>query len=111
MSDEILTEHPHIVRRPGVCGGSPIIRNTRLAVWLIVGLWKAGDTPEEIAEAYPHIRLAQVYDALSYYFDHQPEIEQEIEDNRIETVMAKHGLEKDKRGVLRPPGGKVVDGR
>ena len=29
---EIPTEHPHIVRKPGTCGGAPLIRGTRITV-------------------------------------------------------------------------------
>ena len=42
------TEHPHIVRVPGVCGGEPIIENTRIGVRLIVGYYKQGMTVEGI---------------------------------------------------------------
>jgi uncharacterized protein (DUF433 family) len=38
-----------------------------------------GSSPEEIHFQYPHLSLAQVYAAISYYFDHQAEIDAEIE--------------------------------
>jgi uncharacterized protein (DUF433 family) len=40
-------------------------------------------TAEEIPQALPHLTLAQVFDALSYYSDHQDEINAYIERNRI----------------------------
>ena len=39
--------------------------------------------PEEIAIGLPHLTLAQVFDALSYYSDHQAQINKYIELNRI----------------------------
>jgi uncharacterized protein (DUF433 family) len=86
------TEHPYIVRHPRICGGSPIIRGTRITVWLLASLIRGGVTPEEIIKAYPQLELAQVYDALSYYFDHRQEIEQEIEENRLANVMRRFNL-------------------
>lgn len=49
----------------------------------IVELWRAGAQPEEIHSDLPHLSLAQVFDALSYYADHTSEINAYIEANRI----------------------------
>ncbi len=38
---------------------------------------------EEITSHLPHLIQAQVFDALSYYSDHQEEINHYIERNRI----------------------------
>ena len=35
--------------------------------------------PEEIAEQYPHINLAQIYAALAYYHVKRDEIDRELE--------------------------------
>ena len=41
-----------------------------------------GYTPEQICEAhYNELTLAQVHAALSYYYDHQPEIDAELQQN------------------------------
>ncbi len=36
-------------------------------------------TPEEIHEQHPYLSLSQIYSALAYYWDHQVEIDLEIE--------------------------------
>lgn len=64
--------------------GEPIVRNTRTPVRAIVEIWRLGVSPEEIPERLPHIKLSQVFDALSYYSDNKEEINQYIERNRIE---------------------------
>ena len=75
---KIRTDHPHIVRVQGVCGGRPTIEGTRLSVKLIVGWARMGMTPEEIAAQYPHVSLVQIADALAYSKDHPEEIEAEF---------------------------------
>ena len=77
----VQTEHPHIVRIEGVCGGRPIIVGTRISVRTIVERVRLGDSFEQIVENYPPLTLAQVYDALSYYHEHKSEIEGEIAAN------------------------------
>jgi uncharacterized protein (DUF433 family) len=37
-----------------------------------------GWSPEEIHLQHPHLSLAQIHAALAYYYDHQPELDQEI---------------------------------
>jgi uncharacterized protein (DUF433 family) len=110
MSALTPTEHPHIVRQVGVCGGSPIIRGTRISVRHVAVLWKGGDTAEEIVRTYPHLQPAWVYDAISYYLDHKEDIEREIEENQIGSVLARTGGVMDEKGVIRFPNGKPIDG-
>ncbi len=80
---ETPTGHLHIIRNNKILGGEPIIKGTRTPVRAIVEHWKFGDSPEEIVRKMPHLRLAQVFDALSYYDDHREEIEQTIAQNRV----------------------------
>jgi uncharacterized protein (DUF433 family) len=73
MAEALKTEHPHIVRLDGVCGGEPIIDGLRVPVRHVVTLHRHGETILEIAEALG-ITEAQVFHALSYFFDHRDEI-------------------------------------
>ena len=77
------TEHCYIVTDDKVLSGEPIIKGTRTSVRAIVETWRLGVPPEEIPNRLPHLNLAQVFDALSYYSDHQTEINEHIERNRI----------------------------
>jgi uncharacterized protein (DUF433 family) len=52
-----------------------------------VEYWRAGTPPEELLQAFPHLTLAQVFDALSYYQDHQLEINTLIEQNRADPAL------------------------
>ncbi|MFO0966256.1 MAG: DUF433 domain-containing protein [Gemmataceae bacterium] len=73
MAAAIKTEHPHIVRLEGVCGGEPVIDGLRVTVRHVATLHQRGETILEIAEGLG-ISEAQVYHALSYFFDHRGEI-------------------------------------
>lgn len=78
-----FTQHIYVTRDPGILHNEPIIRGTRTPVRAIVEHWKFGDTPDTIVRKLPHLRLAQVFDALSYYDDHRAEIEEYIAANRV----------------------------
>ena len=77
------TEHCYIVTDDEILGGEPIVKGTRTPVRAIVENWRLGVAPEEIPRRLPHLTLALVFDALSYYSDHQDEINSHIERNRI----------------------------
>jgi uncharacterized protein (DUF433 family) len=38
-----------------------------------------GSSPEEMHFQYPHLSLAQIHAALSYYYEHQSELDSEIQ--------------------------------
>ena len=80
---EATTKHLYIVRDPAIFGGEPIIKATRTPVCAVVENWRLGLSPEEIVIHLPHLTLAQVFDALSYYSDYQEEIDAFIEENKI----------------------------
>jgi uncharacterized protein (DUF433 family) len=73
MADTVKTEHPHIVRLEGLCGGEPVIDGLRVSVRHVATLHRRGDSILEIAEALG-ITEAQIFHALSYFFDHRDEI-------------------------------------
>jgi uncharacterized protein (DUF433 family) len=78
-----MTKNRYIVRNDSILGGEPIIKGTRTSVRAIVETWRMGALPEEIPSQLPHLTLAQVFDALSYYSEHQEEINEWIQRNRI----------------------------
>jgi uncharacterized protein (DUF433 family) len=80
---ETATLHPYIVRDDAILDGEPIVKGTKTPVRAIVENWRLGLSPEEIVIHLPHLNLAQVFDALSYYSDHNDEINAYIEKNKI----------------------------
>lgn len=84
MSTKVI--HPYITFREDIGGGSPIIAGTRTRVSNIVAYYKLGYSPEELALEFPHLTLSQIYDALSYYYEHQKEIDKEIDEDSEENI-------------------------
>lgn len=83
--------HPYVERKRGVCGGRPVIRGSRFPVSSIVWNHKLGLTVEEMLRDFPALTPAQIHDALSYYYDHQTEIEEEIRSTHdLKTWMDKY---------------------
>jgi len=78
----------HVKITSGIRGGKPTIAEHRIRVMDIV-LWhnKLGWSPDEIVSQFPQLTLADVYAALTYYWDHKKEIEAEI--RRAEEAEAK----------------------
>lgn len=81
MPAETLSRY--VTRNSEILSREPIITGTRTSVRAIVGLWQQDITPEEILNHLPHLTLAQAFDALSFYLDHQAEIDEYIERNQV----------------------------
>jgi uncharacterized protein (DUF433 family) len=63
--------------------GVPIIAGTTMkVVELVLDHLAYGWSPEELKYQHPYLTLGQVYSALGYYWDHQEEIDHDIERRR-----------------------------
>ena len=72
-------EHPYITAKASVAGGKAVITGTRIKVTQIALEYeRLGWSPDQIVEAHPHLTLAQVHDALSFYYGHQAQLDAEI---------------------------------
>ena len=101
MTTVRTTDHPHVVKDRGAGGVRTVIRGTDMPVRTVVGYYKLGNSVEDILAGLPHLTAAQVYDALSYYHDHMPEIERELAQSQdIDTLLRKHHLTMDERGRI-----------
>jgi len=81
--------HPHIVVRKGYCGGSPVIAGTKFPVRSVVNyVLRQGMTPEELSAEFRHLTLAQIHDALSYYYDHKEDIERDLSANTEDALRS-----------------------
>ena len=106
---ELEPPHPYVVIETTRFGARAVIKGTRVGVAVIVGYQRLGYTPEKIAaEALPHLTLAQVYDALSYYHDHADEIDRELaEDSESEWMKRLRDLAGSNEAFARITGGRV----
>lgn len=87
----VSREHIEVI--PGVCGGKPRIAGTRIRVQDIY-VWHElqGQSADEIVSNFPQLTLADVHAALSYYFDHRDEIQQQMkaDDAFVEAMEQKY---------------------
>jgi len=58
----------------------PVIAGTNMKVIeLVLEKMAYGWSPEELHFQHPYLTLGQIYSALAYYWDHQEELDQDIE--------------------------------
>lgn len=55
-----------IVADPKICHGKPTFRKTRIMVWQILEMLKAGESSKEITQAFPTITNKHIKSALDY---------------------------------------------
>ena len=73
---------PYVAEYPGVCGGYPVIRETRIPVRVVVQLNRAGATVRELAEMWPTVTPEQIQGALDYYARPPCRVDEDIERHR-----------------------------
>jgi uncharacterized protein (DUF433 family) len=61
--EELLSR---VVVDPGVCGGKPCIRGTRIYVAIVLDGLAEGLTSEQILDHYPQLNLDDIHAALAY---------------------------------------------
>ena len=64
-----MTERPRILLSPDVFGGKPVIRGTRLAVELVIGLLADGWSERDILTSYPGVAHEDIIACLAYARD------------------------------------------
>lgn len=72
----VKTQYEHIVLENDV----PIITGTTIKVIeLVVEKMVYGWSPEELHFQHPYLSLGQICSALAYYWDHETELERDLE--------------------------------
>ena len=73
-------DYPYIKSDPGIADGRPVIEGTRITVNCIAGYYQLGMSIDEILERLRHLTPTQEHSAHAYYFDHQDEINADLEE-------------------------------
>ena len=81
--------YPHIIKEdddPARLASTPRMKVSQLVIEYLNWGW----SPEEMCHQHPFLTLAEAYAAMGYYFDHQTEIDAEIEseDRAARNAMA-----------------------
>lgn len=70
-----------IVRDDRHSGGAPTINDTGIRVVNVACAYEHNEySPDEIAEFYPALSLADIHSALAYYYDHIDEFRDAMSD-------------------------------
>ena len=68
---------------PKICGGSPVVTGTRVRIVDIAIEYEyLNRSPDEIINAHPYLKLEQVHDALSYYYEHRDGMDKKIKEDK-----------------------------
>jgi uncharacterized protein (DUF433 family) len=83
-----VDEHPYANEVPGINGGYPLIRGSRIPVRVIVEIFKKTHDLERLVEMYPHIGRERLQGALDYYAAYPDRVDEDIERNA--RALAEH---------------------
>ena len=61
-----VTHQDRIVRDPAICGGQPVIRETRVLVRAILGYLAHGETTEKILQDFPTLANDDVRAVIAF---------------------------------------------
>jgi uncharacterized protein (DUF433 family) len=97
-------KYPYITTDRKIRGGEPIIAGTGIRVLDIAVRYEVmGISPEDILVSLPHLKLSQIHDALSYYYDHKQEIDKKWKD----AIEKAGSMRKGYQSILEKKIGKV----
>ena len=87
---EKKTKHPYIAIDRKISNGAPIIQGSRITVMDIAIRYELmGMSADRIVDEYPHLRLEQVHDALSYYYEHKTALDKKYKDDQSFLIQLK----------------------
>ena len=64
--------------------GGYYVAGTRISLDSVVYSFNEGQSPEAIQEDFPSLKRSQIYGAIAFYLDHQPEIDKYLEETEHE---------------------------
>ena len=69
------------------------VAGTRVSLDSVVYAFDEGATPEEIAQAFPTLDLAAVYSVIGYYLQNRAEVEDYLEQRKVQREELKAEIE------------------
>lgn len=74
-------------------GGVFRVADTRVSLDSVIYAFEEGATPEEIVQQYPTLDLAAIYSVISYYLQNRAEVEEYLEQRKIQRQEVKNEIE------------------
>ena len=69
------------------------VGQTRVTLDTVISTFRRGATPEEIAESFPTLKLADVYAVISYYLRHREEVDAYLRQREEEAAATRREIE------------------
>jgi uncharacterized protein (DUF433 family) len=76
-----MGESPFVEETPGIGGGYPQVRGTRIPVRSIVAYYRTLNDVERIRAMFPYLTLEQIQGALDYYAACPTRVDEDFERN------------------------------
>jgi uncharacterized protein (DUF433 family) len=73
--------------------GTIRLRGSRVTLDTLVASFKKENTPEQIQDAFPSLSLAQINDAITWYLNHQAEVEEYLKERKTEAQSVRREIE------------------
>jgi len=73
--------------------GTVRVKKTRITLDTIVLAYRNGESAEEIVESFDTLNLSDVYAIISYYLDHQSEVETYLQSRQQEALQLHYKIE------------------
>ncbi len=87
---ERKTKHPYISIDTKISGGQPVISGTRIKVIDIAIKYELmGVSADKIIDEYPHLKLEQIHDALSYYYENKELFDRKYRESQAFLIQLK----------------------
>lgn len=75
------------------------VGKTRVTLDTVIKTFQNGATAEEIVYRYPSLKLADVYTTISFYLNHQQEVETYLQQNQAQTIRKMNEAKFDPQGL------------
>jgi uncharacterized protein (DUF433 family) len=77
------------------------VNGTRVSLDSVIFAFNEGSTPEEIAQQYTTLNLADIYAVISYYLQNQAEVSEYLERRKMQRAEVKKEVESqfDPQGI------------
>ena len=66
---------------------------SRITLDTLIGVFKRGDTVEELTEAFPSLSLKQIRAVINWYFTHQGEADEYLEEGQAKAEKLRQWIE------------------
>jgi uncharacterized protein (DUF433 family) len=73
--------------------GAIRIRGTRVSLDSVIYAFEEGETPEEIMDSFPTLKLADIYAVIAFYLRHRDQVQAYLEESRQRAEVMRQKIE------------------